>query len=266
MSVYSITEPIGNSNFQKLTKLNKFYSKTKKFSSRYNSKPLLSAKNKNISTENLFSTQPNSKTHNKIIFSNTFLNYSSTKLNSSLTSFIDSNNSTRNSSFISKKIKNKFDPNILDTHYISKPTRFNKKFSKLDMPKFNTFLGGKIKTKSFNFKTFDLINGNICRFVNSPCGIKPVINKSIKDFIIKNKLKHKLKNNISISDSMKILIHRISKGNKHCSSNIFNKFNKRLIHDKRENLKEYNNYMNELQANLNLTKSKSKNKNRLIYE
>lgn len=266
MSVYSITEPIGNSNFQKLTKLNKFYSTTKKFSRKYNSKPLLSAKSKNISNENLFSTQSNFKTNSKIKFSNIFLNYSNTKLNSSLTSFIDSNNSTRNSSFISKKIKNKFDPNILDTHFISKPKRFNKTFSKLDMLNFNTFLGSKIKTKSFNFKTFDLINGNICRFVNSTSGNKPAINKSIKDFIIKNKLKSNFKNNISISDSMKILIHRINKGNKHCSNYKFNKFNKRLIHDKRENLKEYNNYMNEMQTNLNLAKSKSRDKNRLIYE
>ena len=123
-----------------------------------------------------------------------------------------------------------------------------------------------IEESNYEIIQFDLINGNICRFVNSPCGNKPAINKSIKDFIIKNKLKYNFKNNISISDSMKILIHRINKGNKHCSSYIFNKFNKRLIHDKRENLKEYNNYMNELQTNLNLTKSKSKNKNRLIYE
>lgn len=264
MSVYSITEPKGCSNFQKLTKLNKFYSNSKKFVSRYNSKPLLSTKN--INTQNLFSAQTNFMNHSKIEKSNSFLNFSNKKLNQSITSYIDSNNSTRNSSYISNKIKNKFDPNILDTHYISKPTRFNKTFSKLDMPKFNTFLGGKIKTKSFNFRTFDLINGNICRFVNSPCGNKPGINKSIKDLIIKNKLKHNFKNDISISDSMKLLIHRMNRGNKRCSGNIINKFNKRLAHDKRENLKEYNSYMNELQANLNLTKSKSKSKNRLVYE
>ena len=264
MSAYAITEPNGYSNFQKLTKLSKFYSTTKKFSSRYNSKPLLSVKK--ISTQNLFSTQTNSMTHSKIAKSNSFLNFSNKKLNSSLTSYIDSNNSTRNSSYISKKIKNKFDPNILDTHLISKPTRSNKTFSKLDMPKFNTFLSSKIKKKSINFKTFDLINGNICRFMNNSFRNKPAINKSIKDFIIKNKLKHNFKNNISISDSMKILIHRINKRNKHCASNIFSKFNRRLINDKRENLKEYNNYMTELQTNLNLMKSKSKDKNRLIYE
>ena len=264
MSAYLITEPNGYSNFQKLTKLNKFYSKTKKFSSRYNSKPLLSVKK--ISTQNLFSTQTNSMTHSKISKSNSFLNFSNIKLNSSLASYIDSNNSTRNSSYISKKIKNKFDPNILDNHFISKPPRSNKTFSRLDMPKFNTFLGSKIKKNSFNFKTFDLINGNICRFVNNACGNKPAINKGIKDFIIKNKLKHNFKNNISISDSMKLLIHRVNKRNKDCSSKIFSKFNRRLIHDKRENLKEYNNYMNELQTNLNLIKSKSKDKNRLIYE
>ena len=269
MSVYSVTELNGNSNFQKLTKLNKFYSTTKKFASRYNSKPLLSVKN--ISTQNLFSTQSNSmnnsKIHSKIAKSNSFMNYSSTKHNTSIVSYIDSN-STRNSSYtnISKKIKNKFDPNILDAHYISKPTRFNKTFSKLDMPKFNTFLGSKIKKKSFNFKTFDLINGNICRFLNNTCGSKPAINKSIRDFIIRSKLRYNFRNNISISDSMKIMIHRGNKGNKRSSISMINKFNKRLVHDKRENLKEYNNYINELQANLNLTKSKSKEKNRLIYE
>lgn len=260
MSAYSITEPNGYYNFQKMTKLNKFYSTTKKFSSRCNYKPFLSVKN--ISTQNLFSTQNNSITHNKIEKSNSLLNFSNKKLNSSLTSYIDSNNSTRNSSHISTKIKSKFDPSILDTHYISKPIRHNNKFSNLDMPKFNTFLGSKIKTKSFNFKTFDLING---RLLNNTCGNKSNINKSIKDLIIKNKLKHNFKNNISISDSMKILIHRVNKGNKR-SFNIINKFNKRLIYDKRENIKEFNNYMNELQTNLNLAKSKSKNNNRLIYE
>ena len=264
MSAYSITESNGYSNFQKLTKLNKFYSTTKKFLSRYNSKPLLSVTK--IGTQNLFSTQTNSMTHSKIAKSNSFLNFRNTKLNSSLISYINSNNSTRNSSYLSPKIKNKFDPNILDTHFISRITRNNKTFSKLDMPKFNTFLGSKIKKNSFNFKTFDLINGNNCRFMNNACENKPAINKSIKDFIIKNKLGRGFKNNISISDSMKILIHRVNKRNMQCSSKIFSKFNRRLIHDKKDNLIEYNNYMNELQTNLNLIKSKSKDKNRLIYE
>ena len=39
---------------------------------------------------------------------------------------------------------------------------------------------------------------------------------------------------------------------------MINKFEKRLIYDKRENLKEYNKFMNELRTNLNLSKSKSK--------
>lgn len=264
MSVYSITESNGNSNFQKLTKLNKFYSTTNKFSSRYYSKPLLSVKK--LSTQNSFSTQNNSMINSKISKSNSLLNFKSTKLNISLTSYIDSKNSTRNSSFVSTKIKKKFDPVILDTHLISQPTRYKTKINKFEMPKYNTFLGSKIKTKTFNFKTFDLINGNMCQLLNNTCGRKPSINKSIKDFIIKNKLREHFRNNISISDSMKILIHRINIAKKHCSVYKIEKFNKRLIHDKRENLKEYNSYMDELQTNLNLAKLKSKEKNRLIYE
>ena len=65
---------------------------------------------------------------------------------------------------------------------------------------------------------------------------------------------------------MKLLVERSKRRNKRPSEFIINQFKQKLINDKKENLREFNNYMNVLQMTLNKSKSKSKPKNKLIYE
>ena len=167
------------------------------------------------------------------------------------------------------KIKNKFNPEILVTEYISQPKRKiqrNKKITNLDIPKYNTFLGNKEKTKSFNFKTFNIINGNINESSTLSYCNRSNVNRlrDVKNFKLINKLNYKKIN--YISESIKLLIERANKNNKRAADKTRNQFKQRLINDKRENLKEYNKYMSVLQLSLNKSKPKTKNMKRLVYE
>ena len=148
------------------------------------------------------------------------------------------------------KIKNKFNPEILVTEYISQPKRKrqrNKKITNLDIPQYNTFLGNKEKTKSFNFKTFNIINGNINESSTLSYCNRSNVNRlrDVKNFKLINKLNYKKIN--YISESIKLLIERANKNNKRAADKTRNQFKQRLINDKRENLKEYNKYMSVLQ-------------------
>ena len=172
-----------------------------------------------------------------------------------LNSTSKSNKTIFNSSYNSKKIKNKFNPDLLDTQYISQPKKRNKKIN-IDIPSRNTFLGNKIKTQTLNLNTFNYINGNKYKIISSSFFKKPIINKHFIDIQIKNKLCRK--KNDSICESMKRLIEKAHKSCKKANAAMINQFEKRLIYDKRENLKEYNKFMNELTTNLNISKSKSK--------
>ena len=168
-----------------------------------------------------------------------------------------------------KKIKNKFNPEILVTEYISQPKRKrqrNKKITNLDIPQYNTFLGNKEKTKSFNFKTFNIINGNINESSTLSYCNRSNVNKlrEVKNFKLINKLNYKKTD--YLSESIKLLIERANKNSKKATDKARNQFKQRLINDKRENLKEYNKYMNVLQQSLNKSKSKTKNMKRLIYQ
>ena len=168
-----------------------------------------------------------------------------------------------------KKIKNKFNPEILVTEYISQPKRNrqrNKKITNLDIPKYNTFLGNKEKTKSFNFKTFNIINGNINESsILSYCNRSNVNRlRDVKNFKLINKLNYKKID--YISESIKLLIERANKNNKRAIDKEKNQFKQRLINEKRDNLKEFNKYMSVLQQSLNKSKSKTKEMKRLIYE
>jgi len=167
------------------------------------------------------------------------------------------------------KIKNKFNPEILVTEYVSQPKRKrqrNKKITNLDIPKYNTFLGNKEKTKSFNFKTFNLMNGNINESSTLSYCNRSNVNKlrDVKNFKLINKLNYKKTD--YVSESIKLLIERANKNNKRATDKARNQFKQRLINDKRDNLKEYNKYMSVLQQSLNKSKSKTKNMKRLIYE
>ena len=57
---------------------------------------------------------------------------------------------------------------------------------------------------------------------------------------------------------MKRLIEKANNSCKKANAIMINQFEKRLIYDKKENIKEYNKFMNELTTNLNISKSKSK--------
>ena len=166
------------------------------------------------------------------------------------------------------KIKKKFNPEILVTEYISQPKRKrqrNKKITNLDIPQYNTFLGNKEKTNSFNFKTFNIINGNINESSTLSYCNRSNVNKlrDVKNFKLINKLNYKKTD--YISESIKLLIERANKNSKRANDKARNQFKQRLINDKRENLKEYNKYMSVLQQSLNKSKSKTKNMKKLIY-
>lgn len=167
------------------------------------------------------------------------------------------------------KIKKTFNPEILITEYVSQPKRNrqrNRRLNNIDIPKYNTFLGNKEKTKSFNFKTFNLINGNINESSTLSYCNRSNVNKlrDAKNFKFLNKLNYKKTD--YVSESIKLLIERVNKSNKRATDKARNQFKQRLIKDKRDNLKEYNKYMSILQQSLNKSKSKTKNMKRLIYE
>ena len=234
------------SKFKKLSKFNKFYLSSNNFSFK-NVSLIKSPSNKN----NLFISRTH-MTPFKLIRTKTQTNLVNSKY---LNSTFKPNKTIYNSLTISEKIKNKFNPDILDTQYISLPKRKNKKIN-LDIPSRNTFLGNKIKTKTLNLNTFNYINSNKYKNISSSFFKKPIINKHLIDMQIKSKLCKK-KNDL-ICESMKRLIEKANKSCKKANSIMINQFEKKLIYDKRENLREYNKFMNELTTNLNLSKSKSK--------
>ena len=153
------------------------------------------------------------------------------------------------------KIKNKFNPDILDSEFIFQPKKQRKIKNILPMPKYNSFLYKKSKSDSINLNLFDYLNGNKKNLLRAKYCKRPIIEKKIF-----------LKKKDSISDSMNLLIERVNRSNKKAASYMIQNFDKRLIFDKRENLKEYNKFMNALQTNLNKSKSKSNINYRFFYE
>ena len=129
MSMYSITEnnypfnPKSSNylNFQKLAKLNKFYNTKSNFSSKFN--PLYITSNKEQNRQNIFiSDAP--FTPIKMAKTKSLINLSNTKyLNSTTKTYKNLSHLTN----ITNKIKNKFNPDILDTQFISKPKKLKKK-------------------------------------------------------------------------------------------------------------------------------------------
>ena len=229
----------------KLSKFNKFYLSSNNFSFK---------KESLIKSPSLKNNLFNSITHMtpfKLIRTKTQTNLINSKY---LNSTSKSNKIIYNSWYNSKKIKNKFNPEILETQYISRPKKRNKKIN-INIPSRNTFLCNK-KTKTLNLNTFNYINDNKYKIISSSFFKKPIFNKHLIDIKIKNKLYRK--KNDSICESMKRLIEKANKSSKKANSIMINQFEKKLIYDKRENLKEYDKFMNELTTNLNLSKSKLK--------
>ena len=237
MSFYSITEshvhkPSSNDylKYQKLSKFNKFYLSNNTFPCKYSLKSL-SINNPLPKKKNVYK-------------STTFL--SPNKLNRAKSqNFL--NNAT--------KIKNIFNPDILDTKFISQPKKKKKITHNLEMPNYNSFLYKKIKLEPFHSNIIEYINGNKHNLLRKAYCKKPTIKNN--NFYFKKK--------DSISDSINLLIERAHRSSKKAESYMINNFDKRLLYDKRENLKEYNQFINILQTNLNKSKSKSKIK-RFFYE
>ena len=236
MSFYSITEsniyrPSSSDylKYQKLSNFNKFYLSNNNFPCKYLFKSL-SIKNNLPNKKNLFKSE-NFLTPNKI-------------------------NKTKSQHFFNNttKVKKKFNPDILDTEFISQPKKQKKITHNLDMLNYNSFLNTKLKLESIHLNIIDYINGNKHNLLRTTYCKKPTI---------KHKFNFKKKD--SISDSMNLLIERVNKRNKKAESYMIKTFDKKLLYDKRENLKEYNKFINILQTNLNKSKSKSKIK-RFFYE
>ena len=236
MSFYSITESNINKpsssdflNYQKLSKLNKFYLSNNNFTCKYSLKSLSIKKPQN----------------KRIIFNSS--NFLTPNKGTKRKSYNYLNNTT--------KVKNKFNPDILDTHFISQPKKQKKITHNIAMPKYNSFLYKKIKLDSLHSNMLDFINRNKHNLIRTKYCKKPLVEKKIFS-----------KKKVSISDSMNLLIERANRSNKKAASYMIQNFDKKLIFDKRENLKEYNKFMNALQTNLNKSKSKSKICYRFFYE
>lgn len=267
MSIYSITEnsiirpsPSDYLNFQRLTKFNKFYLSKNNFSCKFHSiypssNTSQNSKKNIVLLDTTLSPIRMTKAKYQIYLSNSKHLNSSKKIYKKY--FNISNNSAR--------IKTQFNPDILDAQFISKPKKLKKKKISIDVPRYNTFLNNKIKTKSLHLTKFDLINGNVYNLVTSTLMNKPVINKSIRDIQIKSRINNNY-NNDPISHSMKMLIERSNKSNKKAAAFMINKFKQKLIYEKKENLNEYNKFMSELKANLSRSKSKSRPKKKFFYD
>ena len=239
-------------NFQKLSKFNKFYLRRNNLSPKINQSNI-STKKSSLNTTNLSQLQEHI-TPIKIPHPKPKLNY---RISNFLGTKTHSYKNLTNSISISEKIKNKYDPDILNTQYISKPKKHISKKNNIIIIKYNSFLNNKTKTKSIRSNTFDYKNGTNFRIVSDTYIDKPKINKSIREIQIKNKISYK--KNDTMCHSIKILLEKAHKNSKKAASFLTKKFGDRLICDKRENLKEYNKFMNTLKINLYLSKSKFKN-------
>ena len=127
------------------------------------------------------------------------------------------------------------------------------------MPKYNTFLGSKIKGKSLGVKIANCITGNLSKFIIPDNYNKSFINKSIAYLRVKEKIRYK---KIDDFRGSKLLAE---KKRKKAMNSLLNQFKQKLNYDKRENLNEYNKFMSSLKINLNLAKYKNSN-NEFVYE
>ncbi len=255
MSTYSTTtesninKPILNDdlNYQKLQKFNKFYLTNSNFSCKTKASITTTSKIEKMNNINIPFTPKAALA--KININNVHSrNLSNQK---ALIKYKTYNNYN--------KMKNLFNPDILDAEYISKPKKIKKKKCRIEMPIYNTFLGNKIKGKSLGLKIRNCIEGNLSKFIIPRNYNKSFINKSISNIKVKNKIIYKK------NDTFREMKSTMEKKHRKTMDNILRKFEQKLNYDKRENLNEYNKFMNTLRINLNLSKYKNKI-NKFIYE
>ena len=126
------------------------------------------------------------------------------------------------------------------------------------MPKYKTFLGNKIKDKSLGLKISNCITGNLSKFIIPRNYTKSFINKSVSNIKLKEKIKYSRND---YNNNAKLFAE---KKHRKTVMNFVNKFEQKLNYEKRENLSEYNKFMNSLRINLSLLKSKTSNY--FVYE
>ena len=247
----NIIKPLLNEdlNYQKLQKFNKFYLSNSNFTSKTKAKIKISL-SKNI--ENVLNIDM-PFTPSSSLSKNNINNIHSRNINT--TKALTKNKTYNNTN----KIKNIFNPEILEGEYISKPKKMKKNKCQLEMPKYNTFLGSKIKDKSLGLKISNCITGNLSKFIIPKNYNRISINKSISDIKVKDKFIYK--RNESFREQ------RLSLEKKHRKTvyNVMSKFKQKLNYDKRENLNEYNRFMNTLKINLNVNKLRNKS-TKFLYE
>ena len=237
-------------NYEGLNKFNRFYLLKNNFSTKIQLSNPAMINSRNKFSKNIFDIIPKTPTKTSKAKSQIYQK-SQKKVNLKRRSYKNLN---------TVRIKKKFSPDILEAQLISKPKKVKKKRMIKDFPNINTFLGNKIKTKSFPLNAFELLNITNSRLLTSMLGKnKPIINNggSFRESLIRSKL---IKKNGSIVNSMKMLIQNTNKSNKKSEMNKINKFKRSLINEKRESLREYNKFMYDLNVNLSKSKSKSKPK------
>ena len=255
MSIYSTTTESNiyksalndDLNYQKLQKFNKFYLTKNIFSAKNKTKLMTPRNVDNIFNKEIPMTPRTSlvKTNINNIHSR---NYSSHK---TLTKYKTYNNYN--------KMIRLFNPEILDGKYISQPKKNKIKKSKIEMPKYQTFLNNKVKGKPLGLKICNCITGNLSKFIIPDKYNNLYSNKSISNMNIKDKIKYKR------NDVFKNAKNILDKKHRKTVTNLLIKFKQKLNYDKRENLNEYNRFMSALKINLNITKSRN-SCNKFIYE
>ena len=248
MSLYSVTEK--KMNGKPIDYLNKHFRNYKFYSSQYCPKefrgisPSLINHKHSLYENSTFTPMKINKTKSQ-------MNVYKASSSNLIKSFKDLSPSN-----LEEKIKKKYNPEIFNSEYISKPKKC-RNLTKIEIPNYKTFLGNKIKTNSININTYNIINGNCDKLISSSFG-KPNINKSIDALRFKKNLKYK-KNDL-ITESIKLLLEKVNNSSKKAKAKMINQFKQRLIYDKKQNLEEYNKYMKVLEENLSKSKSRSKNK------
>ena len=255
MSIYSTTTESNiyksalndDLNYQKLQKFNKFYL-TKNIFSEKNKTKLMTPRN----VDNIFNKEIPMTPRTSLVKTNInnihSRNYSSHK---TLTKYKTYNNYN--------KMIRLFNPEILDGQYISQPKKNKIKKSKIEMPKYQTFLNNKVKGKPLGLKISNCITGNLSKFIIPDKYNNLYSNKSISNMNVKDKIKYKR------NDVFKNAKNILDKKHRKTVTNLLIKFKQKLNYDKRENLNEYNRFMSALKINLNITKSRN-SCNKFIYE
>lgn len=217
--------------------------------------------------KNFFPNKNKTPIHTQTIISTPMTKAFNTTQNSQCKILHTSPNSTQFTTITNLKSNSKTYKSILTTTQDKKSftqsrllTSTNKekkknRISKIDLNKYKSFLNNKSQ-----FNSTKLTKLNCKRIISSYFDITPnIVSRNIQP-----NLKMKFKNE-TISYSLKFLMNKIKNNKKYNTNLRNNKFKKQMWNDKRENVKEFDTFMNELKFNLNKTKSKTKSHKKLYF-